>query len=167
MRKNKAIGILNIQRLKLEDNSYYADRKWTIQTQDYIKYFFGENSPQLEYIKNYIDFNYYRVNSNPDEKEAKIQKEKDSAIRFINDCIEIIENKGLVNQNHNFLERANNTILITVILFLISGLISGGYIFGVSTTDSKNVELRQENKLLKDSLNKVRTTFKIPNNITK
>ncbi len=158
MRKKKAIQILKMQQLKLKDDSYSADKRWVIQTQDYIKYFFGENSPQYDYIRN-TAFDYYKYTNESDKDIIeRIQRTKIIYIRFLEDCIEIIENKGIINQNHNFLERINNQTLITVILFLISGLLYVGYLFGVSTTDSKNVELRQENKQLQDSLS-VRTTF--------
>ena len=72
-----------------------------------------------------------------------------------------------INQNHNFLEKLNNQTLIPTIISIATGLLYIGYIFGVSTTDSKNVELRQENKeliktnkLQADSLIIFRTDFK-------
>lgn len=167
MKKSKAIQILEKQRIKLENNEFYADDKWVIQTQDYIGYFFGKDSAQFQYIKNF-SFHYFTIGG---ESKEKIRYELDNirknAIQFMYDCIEIINDKGIVNQNHNFLERINNQTIITIILFLVSGLLYIGYLFGISTTDSKNIELRQENKQLKDSLSIIRMPIKKPNNITK
>lgn len=165
MRKSKAIRMLNRQISKLEDNNFLPDEKFVIHTQDYIMYFFGVNSPQFDYISRY-NYHFYPKRGDTDEKiKENLELTKNDVKQFIRDCIEIIEYKGTVNQNHNFLERVNNIALIPIIITISFGLLTVGYIFGVSTTDSKNIELRQENKQLKDSLSFVKPTFKIPNNI--
>ncbi len=166
MKKSRAIEILNKQVEKLSEANYEIDHKWTIQTQDYITHFFGTDSPQFKYIIDFKFYGYLELRATEEDIENDKKNQIKDVIRFIHDCIEIIENKGTINQNHNFLEKINNKTLITIILFLISGLLYVGYLFGTSTTDSKNVELRQENKHLKDSLS-VRSTLDITNKKTK
>jgi len=167
MRKKKAIRMLNRQISKLEDNNFLPDEKFVIHTQDYIMYFFGAESLQFQYISRYN--NYFRPDHKySDEKNKEnLERTKNDVKQFIRDCIETVEYKGVISQNHNFLERINNQTLIPVIITIISGLLFIGYLFGISTTDSKNIELRQENKQLKDSLSTFRQTFKMPDNITK
>lgn len=83
MRKKKAIQILKMQQLKLKDDSYSADKRWVIQTQDYIKYFFGENSPQYDYIRN-TAFDYYKYTNESDKDIIeRIQRTKIIYIRFL------------------------------------------------------------------------------------
>jgi hypothetical protein len=173
MRKSKAIKMLSRQLAKLEDKDFIADEKWIIHTQDYIKYFFGDDSPQYDYIKKFTFYISYYVNTPDDKIKAEKERVRNNAKQFIRDCSEIIEFKGIINQNHNFLERINNQTLIPVIITIISGILFIGYLFGISTTDSKNVELRQEikemkqyNKILKDSLS-ISPTSKISDNISK
>ncbi len=174
MRKSRRIEILKQQIEKLNDEKYEKDEKWTIQTLTYINRFFGENSPQSKYIKEFKFQGYIEYPYTKEDQEKDKIKQINDAKRFLHDCIEVINNDVAVLKKHNFLERFGNNVVIPIITAAIPGLLTVGYIFGVSTTDSKNIELRQENKalikeksILKDSLNTVRTTFKIPNNIPK
>lgn len=172
MRKSKAIKLLKQQIEKINNDNTHKDFLLVIQIKTYIQLLFGEKSDQFNYI-NSFSFPYYVENKEPDKTTSKyLEMSKNSLIKFLTNCIEILQAKG-VEKNGNILTNVGNSTIIGVITFLIPSLLSVGYLFGVSTTDSKNVELRQENKQLikeknelTDSLTTIRTTFNKTNKIS-
>lgn len=174
MRKSRRIGILNQQIEKLNDEKYEKDERWVVQTLTYMNRFFGENSPQSIYTKGFKFYGFVPLPCTPESIENDRIERINEAKRFLQDCIEIIKNNGVEIKNHNFLEKFSNQALIPVIVSIIGGLLYVGYLFGTSTTDSKNIEIKQENKqlikeneILKDSLSAIKATFKISKNISK
>lgn len=142
MKRSNAITILKSQKEKLI-NSSIKDRIWIIQTSNYIKSFLGEQSDEYRFIINILSFN--PSTPTKDGRKDNIQMIMD----FIDNCIEIIKNKGLYKPPYkNFLQKINNAWLIAI----ITGIISVSFFAGKFTSDLKNVELKQELKSIKDSL---------------
>lgn len=166
MRKSTRIKILKIQIDKLDDEKYKKDQKWTIQTLTYINRFFGVDSPQSKYMNDFKFHGYIPHNATKEYIEKDRIEQIESVKRFLQDCIEIVNNNGIYVRKNNFLERLSNQTLIALIIFLIPSIIYVGYLFGIATTDSRNVMLRQENAILtkennslNDSLLRIKTPF--------
>lgn len=85
MKKRKAISILQnqIDKLDVKEN---LNHQWTIETRTYLTKFFGQDSEQLNYLKN---FHWTpNVASNPEDFKPAIKS-------FLKDCINTINNIGL------------------------------------------------------------------------
>ena len=153
MNNKKAIEILQNQKLKLDNPNILKDETWVSQTASYIKDFFGENSTEYSFISNFnfkIPFNQYDSKTFPlrimTEKTLKCKK-------YLENCIETINDKGLYKKpKRNFLNTISDTALWTTISIGIPGLLTIGGLFGNMFSDNQNVELRTENKMLKDSI---------------
>jgi hypothetical protein len=172
MTVKNAIDILKAQKAKL-DNFDNKNQNWIFQTASYIKDFFGENSTEFSFIS---QFHFHVVSSNwdsPDDIRRWLAEKPIEARRFLDNCIETLQHKGLFRQpKQNFLYRLSDTALWTIISIAVPGLISIGLFFGNMNSDRQNIELLQDNKLLKDSLTMLRTkidniTNERPQTITK
>jgi len=152
MTVKKAIDILKAQRAKL-DNFDNKNQNWVFQTASYIKDFFGENSTEFSFIS---QFHFHVVSSNwdsPDDVRRWLAEKPIEARRFLDNCVETLQHKGLHKQpKQNFLYRLSDTALWTIISIAVPGLISIGLFFGNMYSDRQNIELRQGNELLRDSL---------------
>ena len=152
MTVKKAIFILKAQKDKL-DNFDNKNQNWVFQTASYIKDFFGENSTEFSFIS---QFHFHVVSSicdSPEDIRRWLAEKPVEAERFLDNCIETLQHKGLFKQpKQNFLYRLSDTALWTLIPLIGTGLLSIGFFFGNLYSDKQNIELRQDNKLLKDSL---------------
>jgi len=167
MRLKKAIEILKGQKDKLQSFEN-QNQNWVFQTASYIKDFFGENSTEFSFIS---QFRFEVVSSNWDSSEdirRWLAEKPVEAKHFLDNCIETLQQKGLFKlPGQNFLSRLTETALWTIISIAVPGLISIGLFFGNMYSDKQNIELRQENKSLKDSLSILKiSTIKIRNNRT-
>ena len=139
MRKDKAIKILEVQLKKLRDINN-LDNLWSIETRTYIEKFFGQDSEQLKYVK---DFKWRpSVASDPISYRPTMEK-------FLNNCIETIQNIGLYKaHSENWFSKLPNWIInlgLPALCFVSFGV-------GVLFTTNNNYELRKENSELKEKL---------------
>jgi hypothetical protein len=102
IRIKKAIKILKKQKEELNSDDLDTESGWTNETSYYIKCFLGEDSPQFKFIHHYTF--YSRVNK-VDAEAKKVDwdflfNEKITELnRFLDTCIEIIKNNGLIKNN--------------------------------------------------------------------
>jgi hypothetical protein len=158
MTVKKAIDILKNQKEKLDrPNEFHRDENWVFQTASYIKDFFGDKSTEFSFISQF-SFGVLRSNWDSDKDVSRWIADKPIQVKkFLDNCIETLQHKGLFqHQRQNFLYRLSDTALWTIISIAVPGLISVGLFFGNMYSDRQNIELRQENKLLKDSLTLLR-----------
>lgn len=151
MTPKQAIDILNRQRDRAEKQTHPHNDTWVVQTTEHIKDFFGENSMQYSYIK---DFRFFAVPTNGlTEKQIKpgLENNKKSAVYFLNACIETINDKGLYKPpKKNFLASLSDTWLSVIFVTVIPSLFFVGIWVGEYRSDVKNIELRQELKEIRD-----------------
>lgn len=169
----EAIGILLRQKQKLATENL-RQGTWLIQTSSLIKDFFGDTANEYNFIK---DFEFYSntmdIMSAEYDTNAHINKNSKAASQFIDNCIETLNHKGIYKApKQNSLTKISETALWTIIGIAVPGLISIGIFFGNMYSDKQNIELRQDNKLLKDSLtlirpNKMNLSNELPKTITK
>ncbi|MBK7872948.1 MAG: hypothetical protein IPJ74_20915 [Saprospiraceae bacterium] len=165
MTVKKAIAILKKQRNKLTDPKHYNDENWVSQTASFIKDFFGDHSLEYGFIK---QFKFYVRSSNWDSEEdikRWLSEKPKQAIKFLDNCIETLEDKGLYKKPKiNFLSRLGDTALWAIISLGLPGLITIGFFFGNMYSDKQNIELRRENKSLKDSISVLKASTNNQNN---
>ena len=155
MRKKKAIKILEIQKQKILSPDHPNNQEWIFETASYIKDFFGINSTEYAWIAQF-KWHVKTLNtdfaSNEEIKEMLGQKPK-KVVSFLDNCKQILEDKGLFKEpKNNLLSDKNNAALIGTI-FAISSVVFGiGFYFGTEKTN--NELIRTENELIKlqDSL---------------
>ena len=152
MKTQKAIKILNEQTdklmsLKLDDNN----QSWVVQTSTYIEMFFGKESSQLSY---FIDKSNYLF-----KETARTELNT-----FLNDCIEVISNKGLYKPpKQNVLSRIPDWSIIPI----ITGLLFIGGVFGRYQKDIAFIRMEKRIETLKDSISIISTnniSEKVKNN---
>jgi hypothetical protein len=164
MTVKKAIDILQKQKAKIDDPQHRNDDNWVFQTASYIKDFFGFESTEYSFIG---QFHFYVQSTNWDSDEVvryRLSEKPIEAKKFLDNCIETLQHKGLFKKpKQNFLNRLSDTALWTIISITVPGLITIGVFFGNMYSDKQNIELRQDNKLLKDSLTLLRPNI---NNIS-
>lgn len=153
MTNKQAIDILKTQKSKLVDKALYKDETWTAQTASYIKDFFGAKSSEYFFITQF-SFIYFAPPGMTNEGILLMLQNKITiASRFIDNCIETIQHKGLYKPTKtSFIQNLSNNAIWAIFSISIPGLLTIGYLFGQFTSDTKNYELRQEVKQLKDSL---------------
>lgn len=159
MTVKKAIDILKNQKDKLDrPNEFHRDENWVFQTASYIKDFFGDKSTEYSFISQF-SFGVLRSNWDSDEDVRRWIADKPIQVKkYLDNCIETLQNKGLLQQpRQNFLYRLSDTALWTLLPLVATGLLSIGFFFGNLYSDKQNIELRQDNKILKDSLIILRT----------
>jgi len=153
MNSKRAIELLTKQRNKLTDQSIYKDETWVFQTASYIKDFFGEHSPEYSFIGQFTFTVYGHTGMSNEMWRRELDGKKRKAVKFIDDCIETIQYKGVYKPpKSNFLQNVSSNALWTIFSISVPGLLSVGFLFGQFITDTKNIELRQQVKQLQDSL---------------
>jgi len=137
MKTKKAINILKNQIDKLMDLSLDDNNNsWVVQTSTYIELFFDKDSYQISYFK---------------EKSGYLFKEsaRKELNAFLNDCIEVISNKGLYKPpTENWFSKLPNWAInlgLPALCFI-------SFSIGVLFTNNNNSELRKENSELKEKL---------------
>ena len=155
MTVKKAIDILQKQKAKIDDPQHINDDNWVFQTASYIKDFFGDKSTEYSFI---AQFHFYVKSTNWDSDEDVrrwLSEKPKEAKKFLDNCIETLQNKGLINKP-NFLQRFSDNALWTSISIILPAIWGFGFLIGQYTSDVKNFDLRLENKSLKDSLTLLR-----------
>ncbi|MCT4662909.1 MAG: hypothetical protein N4A40_13715 [Tissierellales bacterium] len=146
MNKLKAINILKGQIEKLKDEKNLNDL-WILETKTYVSHFFGENSSQVWFLR---DFKW--KNGIADD----IIKSRDTVKTFLNDCISTIDNIGVKKETK---QKLLNRIPDWSILPIISALIFIGTVFGRYQKDIAYIRMEEEVKSLKDSITSI-TVYK-------
>jgi len=156
MKTQTAVDILVRQKEKLQTDNL-TDGTWLTYTSSFIKDFFGETSQEYNFINN---FKFHRNSiSAYYDLIADVNKNRIVASKFLDECIEIINHKGLhKSPKQNFINRLSDTALWTLIPLCLAVIWGFGFTVGLFTSDVKNFDLRQENKLLKDSLSDIRAS---------
>lgn len=139
MNKKKATSILKNQIDKLESKEN-LNHRWTIETRTYLSTFFGQDSEEMNYLKN---FNWTPgVASNPEDYKPSIEA-------FLNDCINTINNIGVKKEPvDNWFSKLPNWAInlgLPALCFISFGV-------GILFTNNTNSELRKENTELKEQL---------------
>jgi hypothetical protein len=136
MKKQKAIRILTEQSEKLKPLEILTTHNWTVETQTYLSEFFGKQSYQSE---------HFRMNLT----DIRSERKKEQIISFLNDCSNIISNKGLYKSpTENWFSKLPDWIInlgLPALCFISFGT-------GILFTNNNNLELRNENKKLKEQL---------------
>ncbi|MBK5212275.1 MAG: hypothetical protein JJE55_01280 [Flavobacteriaceae bacterium] len=143
IKKSKAIKILKKQKNKL-DNPGYQNSTWILQTRTYITKFFGYKSEQWMHIASFSFTSSFRE-TNSLQKSLNVRLIKD----FLDDCIETIKDVGLTKE-----EKKNWFFLMPnwVITVVIPSLCLLSFYIGLIVSNQQNVDLKQENKELKQSI---------------
>ena len=166
MTVKKAIDLLQSQKQKLVDKSFFEETVWLNQTSSLILDIFGEKSEEYKFISSFsftMRESTYLDSSTIDA--YKLEKSR-TIFNFLHSCIDTIIEKGINKlPKQNFLNKLSDTAIWTIVGVGVPGLLSIGLFFGNMYSDKQNIELRQENKLLKKSLFTLRPlTNKITNN---
>lgn len=172
MKVNQALEILKQQKEKLPVD-IETQKTWLTQTAAFIKDFFGLESDQYKFIKNFSFkeqskgsynsfFDVYSPNPNYDPSDKQKVAEN-----FIEICIDTLKKKNSLYKEPktNFLSTLSKEFVWGIIVAIFgAGIVVGHYL-----TDVKNFELKQDNKVLKDSLDKllkITSPINPTNNIT-
>ena len=164
MTKSKAIKNLNDQINKLKNDNSYEYDDWLRQTKTLIKEIFGVVSEEFRFI-NTFGFSYYPTTMPVDnDRIISIRKQIDTIIKYLITCIDTIKQVGVKTENKNFLSNYKTPELVGYLTTIGILLFSIGYYFGYDKGENQNIEIRQELKVCRDSLNTINTTFNIPDN---
>lgn len=127
MTNKKAASILNKQIVKLEQENFHYPI-WDIQTKTYLSEFFGNKSGQHSFFHNHY-WNIDSIHTNGVTIEAK----KYIASSFLNDCIDTINDIGILKKEPkgNFLTRLPDKWAVSIVLGLI------GFAFWMGTLSCK------------------------------
>lgn len=156
MRRNKAIRILEEQKIKLQNNQSYS---WTLETCSYIKAFFGEKSDQAEFFKYYNwDWNFnvpsIGAGENYTTKEGQISETQ----KYLDACIFTLQNIGIYKSpTQNLLTRIPDW----AITIIVPSLFIGGTLFGKYLSDVQNIELKNKNEELKFQVDRTFNKYKM------
>jgi hypothetical protein len=164
MKLEEAIKCLTEQKNNIPTDKLFY-KNWLNETSSYIKLFFGENSDQYKRIKQFTfrvqpEKHYYKFfdkeipNPNYDPSDTP-----EVAKDFLDSCINSLNNTKSIYQvkKVSFFASLSETAIWTIIGITIPSLISIGLFFGNLYSDKQNIELRQNNKTLNDSLFTLRT----------
>ena len=136
MKSKKAIRILTEQSDKLKQLKLFTTHNWTVETRTYLTEFFGKESYQSE---------HFRMNLT----DIKSDQKKEQVIDFLNNCVNIISNKGLYKPDtENWFSKLPNWIInlgLPALCFISFGI-------GILFTNNNNYDLRKENSELKEKL---------------
>jgi hypothetical protein len=136
MRKKKAILILNQQSNKLKQLELFTTHNWTVETQAYLSEFFGKSSHESE---------HFRMNLT----DIKSEQKKEKIIDFLNNCVNVISNKGLYKlPKQNILNRIPDWSIIPI----ITGLFFIGGVFGRYQKDISFIRMEKRIEILRDSI---------------
>lgn len=125
MNKKKAIEILTQQKTKLEKGSFHQDETWVFHTAFYIKDFFGENSTEFNFISQF-SFTVISTNLTPDNDILyALGQKKQKALKFLDNCIETLQNKGLYKPDSKIMTWAKEPAnLWKIFAFIVTTLLS-------------------------------------------
>jgi hypothetical protein len=93
--------------------------------------------------------------------KLKLTTEVDQAVnsytvyveQFLYNSLETIQLKGLQKEG-NFLSRISDNWLIASIPVILIGVHTAGTLYGKNLSDTQNIELKSQNRMLKDSLSR-------------
>lgn len=141
MKKEKAIKILQEQSEKLKPLEILTTHNWTVETQTYLSDFFGKQSHQSEHFRRNLT-------------DIRSERKKEQIISFLNDCSNIISNKGLYSPpKQNILNRIPDWSIIPI----ISGIFFIGSLFGRYQKDIAFIRMEKRIEILKDSISTIST----------
>ena len=150
MNTNKrALKSFRLQLQELDNLTSSQVSAWRAHTNDLIKKYMA---PDSDFIDQFAGS--YSLLGESGRYQSDIPQSKD----IVKSCIRFIEQNGVYRSGaSNFLSRIGDTALWTILGVGVPGLIGVGVFFGNMSSDKQNIELRQENKVLKDSLFVLRT----------
>ena len=153
MTVKNAIDILRQQKAKIEDPNHTNDETWVFQTASYIKEFFGDNSPEYKFIARFTFQVLVQDDISNEDIRYFLLEKRTKAKTFLDNCIETLQHKGLFKEpKQNFLSNFSTSEMYSFLLAIGSILITIGFFFGNMYSDKQNTDLRQDKKVLKDSL---------------
>ena len=166
MTTKKAIDILKHHQEKLFGlpANHQKFSSWKVQALTFIETFFkeGRNSNEYTVLQAY---NYF-----PGDGDTITAEQSKSYLSwFIGDCIQTIKSIGVYKEpKRNFLTRYNEGTLVTIIIFAVTVLFSGGTLLGKYLSDTQNIELKRKVEDLQNRLNAVTSpsTNNKPNTVT-
>lgn len=154
MTTKKAVKILEEQVLKLEQSKSEA---LLLQTQSFIKDFFGENSDEYKVSKN-LSFRIISNGLSNEQIKQAFKYKQEEAIKFLNTSIDTLKRKGV--KKEPFLNSISETTFWAIVGLSIPSLFGIGFFFGELKSDKQNIDLRLELKKTQDSLVFIKETSK-------
>ncbi len=153
MTPQKAIQILERQRDKVDDASIPNDEVLVFQTAEYIKTFFGETSEQYNFISRYSFWVKYTSMDDMVDVRRWMKERPLQFKRFLNDCIEFINDNGLYKlPKKNFLANINNGVLIPLVLFILPIIFFSGKMVGENVKNKEELKIEKNYQDLRDSV---------------
>jgi hypothetical protein len=119
MNKKKAIRIINEQKEKIRNNPELRNTQWNFQTASYIKDIFGKDSTEYSWISQFKwTVTYVSVNDEtPSYVKSEIASKPKKAIQFLDNCLDVIENKGVFKEKkENWFSGKKNWQIISVLI---------------------------------------------------
>jgi|ERR1035437_9475584 hypothetical protein len=172
MNKRQAIKILNIQKDKLATEEFEFGSAWITASLSIL-------SDILEYhdvlLKDFEDITsslkYFLSRSESEKRNELLKGYRMQFSNVLQSAIEKVRYTGLENSNKNFLYKISDGMLTAFIVAGFGAAIAIGTGYGKYLSDTQNIELRTEIKILKDSISKfpspqLQKTKQIPNNQT-
>ena len=135
-----------------------GDRSWVLQTQEYIKSFFGEQSVLLSFFDKFNFLEHWSYNT---EDDPTLLKRKTQAAVYLTGCIQTLKDVGLYKKpRQNFLSSLSDTALWTMFGTILPLIIYLSFYFGKKEGDNKIEKLEIELQKSKDTISSIRiTTF--------
>lgn len=119
MNKKKAIRIINEQKEKIRNNPELRNTQWNFQTASYIKDIFGKDSTEYSWISQFKwVVTYVSINDEtPSYVKSEIASKPKKAIQFLDNCLDIIENKGVFKEKkENWFSGKKNWQILSVLV---------------------------------------------------
>lgn len=155
MKLQTALNILNRQLSKIV-NIQKGDTSWVLQTQEYIKTFFGDETHFLHFFKT---FTFKQLHNYGSEDDPHLIDRKKRATEFLNDCIQTLNDIGLYKKpKQNFLSSLSDTALWTMFGTILPLIIYLSFYFGKKEGDNKIEKLEIELQKSKDTISSIRIT---------
>ena len=157
MKLQTALKILQRQLLQIE-TIQKGDNSWVLQTQEYIKNFFGEQTILLSFFNN---FTFIAIHSYGSEDDPMLINRKKQATEYMTGCIQSLNDIGLYKKpKQNFLSSLSDTALWTMFGTILPLIIYLSFYFGKKEGDNKIERLEIELQKSKDTISSIRiTTF--------
>lgn len=164
MKIKKAKELLRNQLEKL-NKTYNHNDHWIIQTASTIERIFGRDSNEY---KRFYTFRFsipYIPNEGKSSRELRYEANISDVRLLLLNCIETVDlvlQDSESGQRKNFLSHVDPWQLIGYIFSCALVVFAAGHYTGKYASDLQNVELKQQVKVLSDSLSSVRLTQNIP-----